>query len=351
MKILYLPIIHPNSLRSTGVADYQTDTLFYGLRKLFGADVTDGNRMWHMYKGEKEKSPEIFSKLWGKGFSCYGLLEEYDIDRDDIETKLENRFYDYIILPIHHSENHNHGLINAFISTVLEYYNPSEVALVDGWDRSKIDTEIASKCLYFKRELIEKYRDIALPISFSIPKEKTVELGEQEFDFSPLIPAFTSPPEAAEHFKTYTYDNEEDYYEMYSKSRFSYTCKKGRYGEMNEGWDALRHYEILASGSIPFFTDIEQCPPLCLEKFPKDLCIKAKKIRGVYPGTKNRYNPSESGTYIGSSTEIDSSGHIDGGEFDPQEYDDLRYEFRTHFLKHNTCEQTAKHFIDRLRAA
>ena len=118
---------------------------------------------------------------------------------------------------------------------------------------------------------------------------------------------------------------------------------------MNEGWDALRHYEILASGSVPFFTDIEKCPPLCLEKFPKELCIKAKKMRGVYPGTKNRYNPSELGTYVGSSTEIDSSGYIDEDGFDFQEYDDLRHEVRTHFLKYNTCEQTAKYFIDRLR--
>ena len=351
MKILYLPVIHPSSIHNTAIADYQTDTLFYGLRKLLGEDAVDGYRMWHMYKKDKEKMPEAFGNLWGKGFSCYGLLEEQKIDRDDIEAKLENRFYDYIVLPIHHSENQNHGLINAYISTALENYSPSEVALVDGWDRSEINTEIASRCRYFKRELIEKYKNIAAPISFSIPKEKTLELGDQEFDFSPLIPAFSTPPEAAKHFETYIYEEEDDYYGMYSKSRFSYTCKKGRHGEMNEGWDALRHYEILASGSVPFFTDIEKCPPLCLERFPKELCVRAKKIKGVYPGTKSRYNPSQLGTYIGSSTEIDSTGHIDENEFDSQEYEDLRNEVRVHFLKNNTCEQTAKYFIDRLRAS
>ena len=40
---------------------------------------------------------------------------------------------------------------------------------------------------------------------------------------------------------------------MYQNSLFSLTYRK-------TGWDCLRHYEILASGSIPLFLDLEKCP-------------------------------------------------------------------------------------------
>ena len=40
------------------------------------------------------------------------------------------------------------------------------------------------------------------------------------------------------------------------RSWFGLTCKKG-------GWDSLRHYEILASGSCLLFRDYDKKPPLC----------------------------------------------------------------------------------------
>jgi hypothetical protein len=58
------------------------------------------------------------------------------------------------------------------------------------------------------------------------------------------------------------------YYGMYAESYFAVTSAKG-------GWDCLRHYEILAAGCIPTFTDLEKCPALSLVSYPKALLKRA----------------------------------------------------------------------------
>ena len=94
------------------------------------------------------------------------------------------------------------------------------------------------------------------PIGFSINKSKIVnEIPEKKRLLSPLIPGVNS---------TYIYNNETDYYNNYKESYFAVTCKKG-------GWDAMRHYEILACGCIPLFIDIDNCPKNTLTFLPKDI--------------------------------------------------------------------------------
>lgn len=84
------------------------------------------------------------------------------------------------------------------------------------------------------------------PITFSIPKDKIVlSIPLKTKNCSDLIPG---------KIETYIYQNEEDYYKEYQSSLFAITTKKG-------GWDCLRHYEIMANGCIPYFPNIEQCPP------------------------------------------------------------------------------------------
>jgi hypothetical protein len=69
---------------------------------------------------------------------------------------------------------------------------------------------------------------------------------------------------------TYIYDNEKDYYEGYATSLFGKTkCKAG--------WDCMRHYEILANGCIPWFENLENCPPNTLTHLPKELIIDTMK--------------------------------------------------------------------------
>ena len=101
------------------------------------------------------------------------------------------------------------------------------------------------------------------PITFSIPKEKIDENGNEKTKIlSNLIPGDTT---------TYIYNTEEEYYNEYKKSYFAITKQKA-------GWDCMRHYEILANGCIPYFIDIENCPENTMYLLPKKELIEGKKL-------------------------------------------------------------------------
>ena len=57
------------------------------------------------------------------------------------------------------------------------------------------------------------------------------------------------------------FKSENDYYDDISNSWFGISSKKG-------GWDALRHYEIIAAGALLLFRDYNKKPKLCS---PQDL--------------------------------------------------------------------------------
>jgi len=98
------------------------------------------------------------------------------------------------------------------------------------------------------------------PISFSIPESKIVDkVPEKTKQFGHIVPGDMS---------TYIFKDESAYYRDYQMSVFGRTCKKG-------GWDCLRHYEILANGCIPWFTDLEKCPERTMTHFPKELVSEA----------------------------------------------------------------------------
>jgi len=108
------------------------------------------------------------------------------------------------------------------------------------------------------------------PISFSIPACKLVtEVPTKDKLFGHVVPGDLS---------TYIFADEVNYYADYRRSVFGRTCKKA-------GWDCLRHYEILANGCIPWFTDLDKCPEMTLTHFPKTLVLKAmKELERVDPG-------------------------------------------------------------------
>lgn len=101
------------------------------------------------------------------------------------------------------------------------------------------------------------------PITFSIPLCKIVDsIPDKKRILSSLIPGDSS---------TYIYNTEEEYYNQYKESMFAITKKKA-------GWDCLRHYEILACGTIPVFTDINFCPINTMALWPKDLLNQANLL-------------------------------------------------------------------------
>lgn len=101
------------------------------------------------------------------------------------------------------------------------------------------------------------------PLSYSIPLKfvkNTKEIKKTRL-FSSLIPGDK---------KTYIYKDEITYNKNYSNSYFSFTYKKG-------GYDCLRHYEILANNSIPFYIDIDKIPNKTMTTFPKTIIKNAMK--------------------------------------------------------------------------
>ena len=95
MKILYLKTTDP-SLKH--INDFLHDTLLVGLRNRFGDSVVDYPGAWYMYKDECEKKRVEQKSFWGKGFTLYNILRGYDkIDRENIQSKIKNNYFDYII--------------------------------------------------------------------------------------------------------------------------------------------------------------------------------------------------------------------------------------------------------------
>ncbi|MHA7129395.1 hypothetical protein [Algoriphagus namhaensis] len=110
--------------------------------------------------------------------------------------------------------------------------------------------------------------------------------------------------------ETYRFHQESAYYQMYGEARFGFTWKKG-------GWDCLRHYEIIAHGSLPAFTDIEECPNGTLEHFPKKLLKKIKQELLPWKST----------------------------EASLEKYAEFWRELREHSMRHLTCEARGLQFL------
>ena len=89
-------------------------------------------------------------------------------------------------------------------------------------------------------------------------------IESKKYVISPLIPGDTSN-------YLFRAGEEAKYYDMYRKSMFALTQKKG-------GWDCLRHYEIMAAGCIPIFEDIDNCPEDTLVSFPKKILKDSYKV-------------------------------------------------------------------------
>ena len=251
MKILYLTNHQPLTEQFN---DSMSDLLLHGLRKKFGNDVVDFPGSWYLYKDESDKRDLKLKNLWGKGFTIRNILDDYNsIDREDISSKIKNHYFDLIIYAsIRRSK--------PFIDEVLRYDN--KFIFIDGEDDQFIDREINKLGLYFKRELIEKNKDL-LPINFAIPEEKILkEVNNNPKNLlAPLIPG---------RLDTYIYKEEQSYYKMYAESIFALTYKKA-------GWDTLRHYEILMNGCIPIFLNLENCPSHTMVNFPKKDILDIKK--------------------------------------------------------------------------
>lgn len=148
------------------------------------------------------------------------------------------------------------------------------------------------------------------PVTFCIPEEKiTSECRPKTKILSSLIPGQIS---------TYIYRTEREYYEEYGQSYFAMTTKKG-------GWDCLRHYEILANGAVPYFPNIEACPPNTMTHLPKELLVE--------------------GTALYDRFRTKSTDQLT--EEDIRDYETLRSKLMEHLHAHLTTQKMAEYILDK----
>lgn len=239
MKVLFL---------SAGTKpDYLCDMILHGLRSLLGADVVDVNRPAFMYDDFPQ---ELKPKLWGRGFTVYGLLDsKLAVDRTDIERRIRAQDFEWVIFgSVHRCLTH--------LPLVVECYPSHRIVFLDGEDIVHIVEPLTKAGRYFKRELIEFRPDVA-PISFSIPREKICRKAVVKTRLIAETPT-----------NRHVFKDEQEYYRSYQTAYFGITHKKW-------GWDCCRHYEIMMNRCIPLFTDIHLIPPSTMTFFPKELVRKA----------------------------------------------------------------------------
>lgn len=145
------------------------------------------------------------------------------------------------------------------------------------------------------------------PMQFAISETKIVkEIPQKDRDFAFIIPGKR---------ETYIYRDEEKYYKDYQRSYFAITRKKA-------GWDSMRNYEILANGCIPYFTDIDHCPPKTLYFLPKKLIKEAMSLEGV--------------SYL----------KIDHSKFNKEKYYEILNKLLEYTRKHLTTKSIARYLLE-----
>jgi hypothetical protein len=81
MKILFIG-------NNAVLPDYLHDSVFHGLRELYGETVVDANKLWYLYKDadlfNQQNFENIRKPLHGWGYTYGGNLNNLNIDRTDI---------------------------------------------------------------------------------------------------------------------------------------------------------------------------------------------------------------------------------------------------------------------------
>jgi hypothetical protein len=263
---------------TSNTEDYLSNSLFHGLRTLFGDRVVDYPKSEISYR-----SYPHLDRIYGRGFTLYGLLDDIPVDRTLVLDRARAGAFDLIVF----------GDIWRYFGSFVELLpalDGAKVAFLDGadypapypygssfwrvpqwWTLPRAHT----RGVYFKRELTPEtaqrryfmllptrlaartpFARALRPIAFSIPEEnivaeppaKTKRFNSHVVDgeVATRIGATSSYPFASEH----------EYYADLQASRFGVTTKR-------TGWDALRHYEIAANGCVPCFRELELKPPSC----------------------------------------------------------------------------------------
>jgi hypothetical protein len=258
--------------------DYLSDGVFHGLRTLLGADAVDFPKAEYLYD---TATAGALGRVRGGAFTLYGLLPDLPLDRDHLLPRALDGEFDLVIFG---DIWRTFGLWSEW-APQLRAANRA-MAVLDGSDRVEpypyaglwwrrrcwwFLPRAHNRAPYFKRERVPLTRWFASylmlppsfgrrlglkPIAFSIPEEKIVPAPPaKDKEFARHI----VDGELAERLggqSEHAFDSESDYRADLRRSRFGITTKR-------EGWDALRHYEIAASGAVPCFRALAEKPSTC----------------------------------------------------------------------------------------
>jgi len=252
LRILFITTQNP-----TKQGDLLEVSLLHGLRTVLGEDCVDYPRKKIMYHDFSDTPKDT---LHGRGFSLLTTPIQDIEDRDIFKQK-----FDYVI----YGDGHMYGEVPE-IEGVNELAD-GNVWIIDGHDlygsaprMISYNDEVVIGSQFtncFKRELIESDDESVYPTGFGIPEERIREVDFSIKDqlYQKTAPSYSLFEDAADMgggFSHHKFTVEDDYYNDLSRSWFGLTCKKG-------GWDCLRHYEIIAAGSLLLFRDYHNKPRLC----------------------------------------------------------------------------------------
>ena len=292
--------------------DYLDECVLIGLKELFGSQVVDVNKKLSLYTDYPD---EMKYRLYGRGYTLTQNIEPHECDRDDIENKIRNKFYDYVV----YAKIEN---CNDYFDLVYEHYPKNRIALLDGGDWMNIHPSVTYDTMFFKRECFlgmsnvnySKYFNNIKPISFAFPTKRITRSQTKSKLLSTINPLDRTTYFDKDNPSEYKFKTEKEYYEEYQSSRFAITCQKA-------GWDCLRHYEIIGNGCIPLFHRVENAPPGTISMLPRRLLLQ---IRTMWENNQ---------------------------DFLIENYDEYFERLFHHFINNNTTIKLAEYFMKEMNDA
>ena len=277
-----------------GFDDFLGDGLFHGLRILLGADAVDSPRIDHLYRDHPLQWRE---SLHGRGFTLAGLLEEQLVYRNRALHRACEGEFDLVVFS---DIWRTFGLWTEWAPLLFE--RGVRIAAVDGSDRVEpfpyagkwwrepswwALPRIEPRALHFKREITRATwwfgSYLLLPpgvsvrvgrlsrmrrIAISIPGDLVVSRPPEKVKAWPCHVVDAELAALLGATTSYAFDASRAYHADLRAARFGVTTKRA-------GWDALRHYEIAASGAVPCFRGLGSKPPGCAPHglVPGDNCL------------------------------------------------------------------------------
>lgn len=292
--------------------DYLDECVLIGLKELFGSQVVDVNKKLSLYTDYPD---EMKYRLYGRGYTLTQNIEPHECDRDDIENKIRNKFYDYVV----YAKIEN---CNDYFDLVYEHYPKNRIALLDGGDWMNIHPSVTYDTMFFKRECFlgmsnvnySRYFNNIKPISFAFPTKRITRSQNKSKLLSTINPLDRTTYFDKDNPSEYKFKTEKEYYEEYQSSRFAITCQKA-------GWDCLRHYEIIGNGCIPLFHRVENAPPGTISMLPRRLLLQ---IRTMWENNQ---------------------------DFLIENYDEYFERLFHHFINNNTTIKLAEYFMKEMNDA